>query len=143
MHYADLLDEYQNALNRAILLDRSHEGRILLTGDDRFELVNRMSTNKIVDMQPHEGRPTIFTNPNARILYRVVAYNRPEGLLIITEPGQGDAVANYLKRNIFYGDKVKLLNIQQQTHHFAIHGPKADDVMGEIENNLLDFTPSV
>lgn len=139
LHYGDLKAEYQTALNESVLLDRSHEGRIVLTGDDRFELVNRMSTNKMIDMQLHEGRPTIFTNPNARILYRVIAYNRPEGLFIITEPGQGDTIANYLSRNIFYDDKVQLLNIQQQTKHFALHGLTADAIMNEIQVGLGDL----
>lgn len=139
LHYGDLNNEYQAAFDGSILLDRSHEGRILLTGDGRFELVNRMSTNKIVDMALHEGRPTVFTNATARILYRVVAYNRPEGLLIITEPGQGEAVVAYLQRNIFYGDKVKVLNLQQNTKHFAIHGTSADKILGEVQSTLFDL----
>ena len=139
LQYDDLENEYHNALNGSVLLDRSHEGRILLTGDDRFELLNRMSTNKMIDMQQHEGRPTIFTNPTARILYRVIAYDRPEGLLLITEPGQGEAVANYLNRNIFFRDNVKLLNIQGQTTHFAIHGLTSDAIIREIQSDLVDL----
>jgi tRNA-modifying protein YgfZ len=141
LHYGNLKAEYHSALNTSILLDRSHEGRILLTGDDRFELVNRMSTNKMTDMQLHEGRPTIFINPNARILHRVIAYNRPEGLLIITEPGQGQSIATYLTRNIFYGDKVHLLNLQEQTKYFALHGSTADAIMSEIQADLSDLLP--
>ena len=141
LHYGDLKAEYHAALNGSILLDRSHEGRILLTGENRFELVNRMSTNNMVTMQLHEGRPTIFTTPTARIMYRVVAYNRPEGLLILTEPGQGEVIANYLNRNIFYGDKVQLLNIQSQTQHFALHGITADAIMSDIQGDLWNFPP--
>ncbi len=141
LHYGDLKAEYDSALNGSVLLDRSHEGRILLTGENRFELVNRMSTNNVIDMQLHEGRPTIFTTPNARIMYRVVAYNRPDALLIITEPGQGEAIANFLNRNIFYGDDVKLLNIQSQTQHFALHGLTADAIMGDIQADLENLPP--
>lgn len=141
LHYGNLSDEYQSVLNGSILLDRSHEGRILLTGDDRFELVNRMSTNKVVDMQEHEGRATIFTNATARILYRVVAYNRPEGLLILTEPGQGEIIANYLQRSIFYGDNVKVINLQQSTSHFALHGTTANPIMNEVNADLSSLPP--
>lgn len=139
LHYGNLKAEYDAALNSAVLLDRSHEGRILLTDEGRFELVNRMSTNKVVDMQLHEGRPTIFTNANARILHRVITYNRPEGLLVITEPGQGDMIASYLQRNIFYGDKVRLMNLQNATHHFALHGTLADQIMAQIKPELADL----
>jgi tRNA-modifying protein YgfZ len=140
LHYGDLTAEYHGALNGSVLLDRSHEGRIFLTDDNRFELLNRMSTNKLVDMQLHEGRPTIFTSPTARILFRVVAYNRPEGLLLITEPGQGEAISNFLNRNIFYGDKVKVINIQGQTQHLALHGVTADAVIQDIQAELGDLS---
>lgn len=141
LHYGDLKAEYHSALSASVMLDRSHEGRILLTGENRFELVNRMSTNSVVDMQLHEGRPTIFITPTARILYRVIAYNRPEGLLIITEPGQGEAITTYLNQNIFYGDKVKLINIQSQTQHFALHGITADAIMSDLYTDLAGLAP--
>jgi len=141
LHYDDLLDEYNTALTSAILLDRSHEGRIFVTGEARFEIVNRMSTNNVVDLPLHSGQATIFTNSNARILYRVVVYNRPEGLLVITEPGQGEAVATYLQRNIFYGDNAKVINIQPHTHHFAIHSETASAVMQALHADLADVQP--
>lgn len=145
LHYGDLSKEYDTALESAIILDRSHEGRIILTGQNRFELVNRMSTNKIVDMPLHTSQATIFTNPNARILYRVMTYNRPEGLLIITEAGQDVQVANYLQRNIFYGDDVKQINVTAQTKQFAIHGSTADSILAVIHPDLenLDGIDSI
>lgn len=141
LHYGDLKAEYQSALDHTILLDRSHEGRILLTGDDRFELVNRMSTNKIVEMAPDEGRATVFTNPNARVLYRAVCYNRPEGLLLITEPGQGQALSTYLQRNIFFNDKVQQQNLTNSTAQFALHGVTADSVMEQLHGGLSNLAP--
>ena len=92
LHYGDLRSEYHAALDRAILLDRSHEGRILLEGESRFDLINRMSTNELLGMSLFEGRPTVFTNANARILFRAMCYNLPGGLLMISEPGQGQAL---------------------------------------------------
>lgn len=141
LHYGDLKTEYQSALQHAILLDRSHEGRILLTGDDRFELINRMSTNKTIEMSPDEGRATIFTNPNARVLYRAICYNRPEGLLLITEPGQGQALSQYLQRNIFFNDKVRLQNLTNSTAQFALHGTSSDAIMEQLHNGLSNLAP--
>lgn len=142
LHYRDLLAEYEAALNQAVLLDRSHEGRLQVFGSSRFELLNRMSTNKLIDMNPGEGRPTIFTTPNARIIDRVIAYNRADHLLLIAEPGRGEAVQNLLQRNIFFGDDARLVNIAPQTHQFALHGANADAIMealvpGTSELSLL------
>jgi tRNA-modifying protein YgfZ len=129
LHYGDLLKEYQAALNGAILLDRSHEGRVQLFGDSRYELLNRMTTNNMLDMAENEGRATIFTNPNARIIDRIVAYKRDEHLLMLTEPGRGGWLRDFLQRNIFFGDDARLLEITPMSNMFALHGTKADAVL--------------
>lgn len=48
LDYGDLAAEYAAADREAILLDRSHEGRILVGGEDRLTLINRMSDRKSV-----------------------------------------------------------------------------------------------
>ena len=129
LDYGDLAAEFAAADEGAILLDRSHEGRILLEGGDRLELVNRMSTNDVSRLALHEGRPTVFVNANARILFRASCFNLPRGLLLISEPGQGEALANYLRRSIFFGDQVAVEDISAETAHFALHGAAADAVI--------------
>ena len=119
LDYGDLEAEYAAGQSGAILLDRSHEGRILLEGRDRFELVNRMSTNDVTRLATHTGKPTVFTNANARILFRTACYSLAQGLLLISEAGQGEALANYLRRSIFFGDKVVVNDISTTTAHFA------------------------
>ncbi len=132
LDYGDLAAEYAAADQGAILLDRSHEGRILLQGRDRLELVNRMSTNDVSRLEINEGKPTVFVNANARILFRVVCYNLPRGLLLISEPGQGDALASFLQRSIFFGDQVAVKDISAETAHFALHGVAADTVIESL-----------
>jgi aminomethyltransferase len=133
LHFGDLNAEYHAALNAATLLDRSHEGRITLTGEDRFDLLQRISTNDVLNMKPGEGRPTIFLNANARILDRVVVFNQSETtLLLLTEPGRGGAVASFLQRNIFFNDKVTLEDITSKTQMFALHGPIADEIVESV-----------
>jgi len=136
LHYGDLLAEYNAALNNAILLDRSHEGRLQVFGSTRHELLNRMSTNKLVDMQAGEGRATIFITSNARIIDRVMVYNNDDHLLLITEPGRGDAVQSLLQRNIFFGDDARLVDITQETHQFGLHGITADKVVAAFDPTL-------
>ena len=112
LDYGDRTAEFKAALRAAILLDRSHEGRILLTGRDRLNLVNRISTNDVAALTEGVGCATIFTNANARILFRATCLHRPEGLLLISEAGQGGALAAFLRRNVFFGDQV---DVQDRT----------------------------
>jgi folate-binding protein YgfZ len=133
LHYGNLQAEYQAGLESAILLDRSHEGRIKLIGTDRFELLNRMSTNDTLNLKEHDGCATIFTNHNGRIIDRVSVFAYPnDEALIVTEPGRGEVVRSYLQRNIFFNDKVKLQDITSTTHQFGLHGAKAEAIMQAI-----------
>ncbi|MBI5669452.1 MAG: folate-binding protein YgfZ [Chloroflexi bacterium] len=132
LHYGDQLAEYQAALERAVLMDRSHEGRLELRGRDRFDLVQRMSTNDVLNLTSNEGCPTIFTNPNGRILDRVMLYNRAEAALLLVEPGRGPALRAYLQRNIFFNDDVQVNDLAPATRLFVLHGPQAGAVMAAL-----------
>ena len=132
LDYGDPGAEFMSALRGAILLDRSHEARLLLKGKSRFELVNRMSTNDIVSMDICEGRATVFTNANGRILFRALCYNLSQGLLLVGEAGQGAQLENYLRRNMFFGDDVQVENLSDSTAQFAVHGAAA----AQIRKNL-------
>lgn len=125
LQYEDQMAEFSAALNAAVLLDRSHEGRLTLNGSGAADLLNRMSTNNVAAMQPGDVMPTIFTNPTGRIIDRITVLHRDDHLLVITQPGRNQAVKNYLQRNIFFGDDVQLLDVTADTAQLAIHGPGA------------------
>jgi tRNA-modifying protein YgfZ len=131
LHYGNLTTEYHAALERAVLMDRSHEGRMEGQGRSRIDLLQRISTNDLFNMSPEEGRATILTNPIGRILDRVIVYNQGETVLITTEPGRGDAVRNYLQRQIFFNDDFQLHDISGDTRQFTLHGPATRQI---IEN---------
>jgi len=136
----DLEKEYDTALNGAIVLDRSHEARIKLTGKSRFELLNRMSTNDTVNLKTGQGAPTIFTTPNARIIDRVMVVNdTDDSLLLLGGPGRGQAIHDYLKRNIFFNDDVQLADFMQETVQFALHGPQADAILAHFGEDMADM----
>jgi folate-binding Fe-S cluster repair protein YgfZ len=131
LHFGDQRREYHVALTAAVVMDRSHEGRLEIAGRDRLELPHRISTNDLLTLQPGEGRPTIFTNANARILDRATLFHRGETTLVLTEPGRGEALRRYLQRNIFFNDEVRLSDLAGSTRQFVLHGANAD-VVGRL-----------
>ena len=119
LHYGDQLREYHAALEHAVLMDRSHEGRFEITGNDRLNFLHRISTNDLLKLAPGEARPTLFTNANARILDRATVVNRGETALLLTEPGRADALSRYLQRNIFFNDDARLSDLTPTTRQFV------------------------
>jgi aminomethyltransferase len=134
LHYGHLGAEYEAALNRAVLMDRSHEGRLNIDRKDRLNIIHRISTNDVAALATGAGKPTILTNPNGRILDRIMVYNHAEQSLVTTEPGRGATVQQYLKRNLFYNDEAHLTDLSPSTQLFTMHGPLADSVIYSITN---------
>jgi aminomethyltransferase len=129
VRFGDLKTEYHAGLKHAVLLDRSHEGRLVARGRDRLALLHRMSTNDLLNLGIGEGRVTLFTNPNARILDRATIFNQGDKALLLGEPGRGKALLAYLQSNVFFNDQVQFEDISNETRLFALHGPSADSVM--------------
>lgn len=136
LHYGDEGHEYHAALTSAVLMDRSHEGRFEIAGSSRLDLLHRISTNDLLTLAPNEGRPTIFTNANARILDRATIYHRGESALVLTEPGRGATLRAYLQRNIFFNDDARLRDLADTTRQFVIHGATADAIGSSLAPKL-------
>lgn len=141
LHFGDQAGEYQAALTHAVLLDRSHETRLVLEGEDRAALLHRMSTNDLQNLAVGEGRVTLFTNANARLIDRAAVYNRGGTLLLLGEPGRSEGLQAYLRANIFYNDKVRVTDIALKTHLFSLHGPQANTVMEQLVPESKDVAP--
>jgi len=135
LHFGDTLGEYRAIHSGGILLDRRHEGRILATGTDVLVWLDKIATNKLVDIQSMTGKPTLFTNANARILDRVMVYALDnQRVVIFTEPNRGDTLMKYLQSNIFYQDKITLTDWRPAYHQFALHGVKGDELIAQLNS---------
>lgn len=139
LHYGDQAKEYEAALNAAVLLERSHEGRLVLYGADRFTLMQRMSTNELAKLGEGQGQPTLFVNANGRIIDRATIYKRGDTAFVLSEPGRGTALYNYLARNIFFNDDARIEDHTAQTRQFNLHGRLADAVIREIDADLANL----
>ncbi|MCB9457190.1 MAG: aminomethyl transferase family protein [Anaerolineaceae bacterium] len=140
LHYGDLGAEYHAALEKAVVMDRSHEGRLHIAGDDRVDWLQRIATNDLMDLPAHTGRPTLFTNANGRVIHRAVIYNRGDWLLAVTEPGQGGAFQTSLQRQVFYNDRVHFVDLTATTRQFVLHGPESDQIADALLPGAAAFT---
>jgi folate-binding protein YgfZ len=140
LHYTDLATEYNAALDHAILLDRSHEARLKLTGSTRADFLQRMSTNDVLNISLNSGRPTIFISPTGRVVDRVWVFHTPaDALTLFGGPGRIDFLSNLLRRQIFFGDDVQLESLQSNTRQFALHGPTAYAVITALYPEGVNF----
>ena len=137
-HFGDANSEYSAARNSAALLDRSAFGRLRVTGADGLDLLNRLSTNKLIDLEPGRGAATVLTTNKGRILDLLVVANLGEELLVFTSPGTQDRVAEWIDTYTF-GEDIVVEDVTQTTALLSVVGPQAADTLGDEISGLELF----
>ncbi len=122
---------YEAAQQTAVLVDRSDLGMLKITGETRLDLINRMSTQAVNGLQSGEGTATILTTDIGRIIDRLILYVGSDTVYALTGENNGDNIARYLMRYVFFNDDFQIQDISSKTAVFAIYGPQAIHILGE------------
>ena len=116
----------------------SHAGRLKAVGADGLDLLNRMSTNAVVDLQPGEGAPTILTTDRGRILDILGVVNLGDYVLLLTSSGRQEAVIEWLDRYTIMED-LEIFDITGETAMLTVLGPSAADAIAKaMDVNVAD-----
>jgi aminomethyltransferase len=116
---------YHAAYTAVARLDDISTGRVWLRGRDRAQVLQRLTTNDVVRLQPGDGTRTVLTNTHARILDVLMVYALPDALLVTTSVGQGATFTRFLQSKIFFQDQVTVEDHTDATAHIALYGPQA------------------
>ncbi len=123
---------YRAAHEAAVLVDHGARGLLKLTGKTRLDLLHRMSTQAVKDLRPGEGAATVLTTDIGRIIDRVVLYAGIDHTWLLAGDGHADALARYLRRNIFFNDDVQVHDLSAQMAIFGVYGPQAREYMAAL-----------
>ena len=140
--YFDVLTEYQAATTGAALHDISYTGRLKATGADGLDLLNRLSTNKVIDLETGQGAPTVLTTDRGRILDVIGVINMGGGhILMTTSPGLQQPVIDWLDKYTIMED-LTVEDITADTTMLAVLGPdSATALEAATGQELADLAP--
>ncbi|MBF8267705.1 MAG: folate-binding protein YgfZ [Dehalococcoidia bacterium] len=127
--YGKTADEYRAARKAIALADRSHFGRLRITGADGLDLLNRLSTNRLIGMRPGEGASTVLTTNQGRIIDLLLVINRGDGLLVLTSPQTPARVAEWIDLYTF-GEDIAVADVTEETALLSLIGPGAGELLG-------------
>ena len=91
-------NEYLAAATGVAVHDISYVGRLHATGADALDLLNRLSTNKVDELAPGQGAPTVLTTDSGRILDLIHVVNMGDHTLIITSPELQQPILDWLDK---------------------------------------------
>ena len=129
--YGDPVAELAALSSGAGLVDRSHVGRLRITGADALDLLNRLSTNKLESLPPGQGLPTVLTSPKGRVVDLLLVGAQQDHLLCLTSPSRQQAVADWIDFYTF-GEEIFLQDLTPATSQFTVAGPSAASVLSSV-----------
>ena len=129
--YTAVRDEYTAAVEGAGIADRSHLGRLKVSGADAIDLLNRLSTNKLDDLQIGDIQGTVLTTNKGRIIDLLYVLRQDDHLLIITGPDTCRQVAEWIDFYTFVED-VEVEDVSDATAQISLIGGGAADALPQL-----------
>ncbi len=116
----------------AALYDRSHWGRLRVSDHDCLSFLHNQTTNNLKRLQPGQGCETVLLTSTARTIDLLSAYVTAEDIVVLTSPNRHTDILAWLDRYIFFGDKVQLTDITDETGCFSLIGPQSSDLLQKL-----------
>lgn len=124
LRFINFSEEYWAARREMALMDRSYLGRLELKGNDAKDLLDRLSTNKLTDLEDSQGRWTVLTTPKGRIIDRLLVTQSQGRLLVFTSPETPATVSEWLDRYTITED-VSTMDVGAILSMLCLMGPKS------------------
>jgi tRNA-modifying protein YgfZ len=121
--------------------DRSHWGRVKVSGDDRLRFLHNQSTNDFQSLKPGQGCDTVFVSSTARTIDLATAYVRDDAVILLVSPNRREFLIEWLDKYIFFADKVELADITNYTCTFSLIGPKSHGIIETLTAGELTGKP--
>ena len=133
-------EEYQTAVSGSAYYVWEDPGFLRISGADRLDFLQRQTTNDIRLLEPARCVVTALTNPAARILDLLTLVDQSKSLLAITLPGHGGTTHQYLRRRIFFNDKVIVDDLSHEMTLIDLLGPGSLGLLAQlgIESALVE-----
>jgi len=124
------------------LSDRSHWGRLQVSGSDRQNFLHNQSTNDFKSLKPGQGCDTVFVTSTARTIDLATAYVLEDQVLVLVSPNRREKLLTWLDRYIFFGDNVVLTDVTAQTAMFSLIGPQSSMVLQTLGLPMATDAPA-
>src|SRR5438045_5344879 len=130
---------YQDARERAVSIDRSTRGRIVVSGADRASYLHALLTNDINALKPGTGCYSAYLTPQGRMISDLWVYELGDVILLdLPSRSTKDVVLAKLDQLIFSED-VQLGDVTEAFAQVAVVGPDA----ARIVSTLVDQADAV
>jgi folate-binding protein YgfZ len=119
-----------NAINHHIgLLDRSYLGKVIITGSDAIDLLNRISTNDLQYLAVGTMCDTVFVTPKGRMIDYCRVINTGDSLILICSFFHTNHLIEWINRFIILEDVI-VRDASEDYIWMTLMGPRAKIYLG-------------
>ncbi|MGH9144286.1 MAG: YgfZ/GcvT domain-containing protein [Vicinamibacterales bacterium] len=115
---------YEAARRRVAFLDRSHRGRVVVSGTERASYLQGLLTNDIVALKAGHGCYSAYLTAQGRMITDLYVFELGDVMLLTTSGAVKDGVMARLDQFIFSED-VQLGDVSESFAQIAVVGPGA------------------
>lgn len=125
----DNLPGYDNVHNGALYYRQTASGFLEIEGPDRFDFLQRQTTNDVNILTAERTITTLLVSPTARILDVFNLFIEKERLGVITLPGYAAKTTRFLQSRIFFMDKVTVIDSSDKISQIVLGGLDAENLL--------------
>lgn len=142
IQYQGIVAEHTATRHAAGVFDISHMGRLRFDGPRADQLLDRLLTRRVLDMQPGQVRYSLVCNETGGILDDVLVscLESPSGkiyFLLVVNASNKEKIVRWLSPHLAQYPDVEFHDVTESTAMIAVQGPRAVQVCGKL------FPPSV
>ena len=129
--YSSVKEEVESVYQKVGLLDRSYLGKIIVSGSDALDLLDRISTNDMKELIMGAACDTVFCTPKGRIIDYAKVIQYENDLIILSSYISNQHLIEWINRFIILED-VQLNDCSDQFIWLTLIGPDAKVFIGHM-----------
>ena len=118
--------------------DLSGHGWLRVSGRDRLDFLQRLSTNDFRKLAPGAGLPTVLATATGRMIALLIACATEDAVYLRTPPGRAGALASHFNSLIFWNDELEVSDLSAETVQIGLFGPGAAKWLADAAGVALD-----
>ena len=103
-------------------------GILRMTGEDALDLLDRLSTNAVVENPAGFGVSTVLTTNKGRVVDLLTVLYMADHWLVLTSPGNQQRVIDWIDEFTF-GEEMELEDVTEENGVVMVVGPRAGEVV--------------
>ena len=137
IHFGDIREEQNAAINNEVLCDLSHLGLIKVSGTDAKTFLQGQFSNDVNDVSPSVSQLNSYNSPKGRMYASFRLYQLGDDYLIQLPQENIEPTLKRLQMFVMRSD-VKLQDISEDMLGLGVSGPRAEEILAKQFNQVPD-----